>query len=301
MKVYIFAGGRGATLTSRIMPLANMLKVLGVECKVIVPIAWEFIAKGKLGKILSVIMTHSARNYIQTIAELPDIVIIGRSSSTQLFLFQRLLKKRGIKVIFDLDDALFLPTGELFGLKIRPGSFYLERMIQNADFVTINGHYLLRYASIWNQKVAIIHDPVDTCLIRPKFKVNHDKVTIGWEGNASAHIENLAMLVKPLERLSKKYDFKFKLVSALGDLRVKKIFRKLEGLIEIDYGPDRWLPFEKFLKLLDFDIMVAPLQKTPWYEGKSALRVGIGMAMGIPVVASPVGEQKYVIKHGVNG
>jgi glycosyltransferase involved in cell wall biosynthesis len=25
------------------------------------------------------------------------------------------------------------------------------------------------------------------------------------------------------------------------------------------------------------------------------------MAMGIPVVASPVGEQKYVVKHGVNG
>ncbi|RLE46389.1 MAG: hypothetical protein DRJ31_10075 [Candidatus Methanomethylicota archaeon] len=27
----------------------------------------------------------------------------------------------------------------------------------------------------------------------------------------------------------------------------------------------------------------------------------MGMAMGIPVVASPVGEQKYVVKHGVSG
>lgn len=41
--------------------------------------------------------------------------------------------------------------------------------------------------------------------------------------------------------------------------------------------------------------------KNLWYEGKSALRVGIGMAMGIPVVASSIGEQKYVVKHGVNG
>jgi len=29
-------------------------------------------------------------------------------------------------------------------------------------------------------------------------------------------------------------------------------------------------------------------------ETARALRVGVGMAMGIPVVASPVGEQKYV-------
>jgi len=25
------------------------------------------------------------------------------------------------------------------------------------------------------------------------------------------------------------------------------------------------------------------------------------MAIGIPVLASPIGEQKYIVKHGVNG
>jgi glycosyltransferase involved in cell wall biosynthesis len=125
---------------------------------------------------------------------------------------------------------------------------------------------------------------------------------IGWGGNPKVHYENLAMLVKPLEKLGQKYDIKFKIVSYLGDIKVKQLFKKLESLIEIDYGLDHWVPLNKFAKLLsEFDIMVAPLKKTPWYEGKSVSRVGSGMAMCIPVVASPVGEQKYVVKHGYNG
>ena len=72
--------------------------------------------------------------------------------------------------------------------------------------------------------------------------------------------------------------------------------------MEIDYGSDHWLSLRQFAKLLfDFDIMVAPLATNDWNQGKSALRVSAGMAIGIPVVASPVGEQKYVIEHGVNG
>ena len=80
------------------------------------------------------------------------------------------------------------------------------------------------------------------------------------------------------------------------------MFDELERVMDIDYGSNQWVPIEKLPELLsDFDIMVAPLQKTAWYEGKSALRAGLGMAMGIPVVASHVGEQKYVLRHGVNG
>lgn len=61
-------------------------------------------------------------------------------------------------------------------------------------------------------------------------------------------------------------------------------------------------PFKNFAKLTrELDIMISLLRNTTWYERKSALRAGIGMALGIPVVASPVGEQKVVIKHGVSG
>ncbi|WNZ29540.1 MAG: glycosyltransferase [Candidatus Bathyarchaeota archaeon] len=211
------------------------------------------------------------------------------------------MRRKGARVIFDLNDAIFLPTGSLCKIKFRT-SFCLEKIIQKSDFVTVNGHYLLRYVKSLNDNATFIHDPIDTTLFTPNFKKRGNKITIGWEGTPSNHYQNLALIKEPLTKLAKKFDIRFKIVSYLGDLKVKNMFNELEGLTEIDYGSKHWVPMNKFPELLsDFDIMVAPLHKTAWYEGKSALRAGLGMAMGIPVVASPVGEQKHLIKHGING
>ena len=302
MKVDILAGSLDASLTARTLPLSKALESYGVECEVVTPIEWSRIAKGKLGKIFSIILTHPSAKYAEVLRRSPEIILMQRVSTPQIYLFQKLLSHKGVKVIFDLNDALFLNTGRFLGIKMRPGSFYLEKVIRSANFVTVNGHYLLGYVKSFNRNVTILHDPVNTKLFSPTHRRKCDKVTIGWEGNAIVNYDSLTILVDSLKKLAQKYDIRFKIASYLGDLRVKRLFNKLESLIEIDYGSDSWLPLESFAELLyDFDIMVAPLKNALWYEGKSALRVGLGMAMGIPVVASPVGEQKHVIKHGFNG
>jgi len=51
----------------------------------------------------------------------------------------------------------------------------------------------------------------------------------------------------------------------------------------------------------EFDISVAPLRKDTFSEGKCSMKILESMAMGIPVVASAVGENNYVITDGVNG
>jgi len=301
--VYMFPREFASSLSARLLPLANALIKHGVECRVMYPINWGAIMGGLPSRFLSVTLTHSPRQYIDVLKNKAGIAIIDGISSPQILLLRQIYKLNGVRVVFDLSDALFLPMTKILGVSIRnPGYICLERLLKNADFVTANGHYLLRYAKMFNQRVALIRDPVSPFFFSKRSRTVSDRITIGWEGDGRVHYESLAILVKPLQRLARKYDLRFKIVSYLGNPKIKKLFERLEKIMEIDYGSDRWLPLKDFRELLsDFDIMAATLMKTPWYEGKSAGRAGIGMAMGIPIVASPVGEQKYIIRHGENG
>jgi glycosyltransferase involved in cell wall biosynthesis len=292
-----------ATLHARALPLAGSLRAYGIDCRVILPINWSSIAGPTFGEILSILSLHKLKDYLETIRKKPDVVIIGRSSSINLFIFLKFLKLRGIKVIFDLDDAVTLPSLSLLGAKIRsPAYVCAEKMLKDSDAVIVNGNYLYSYAKSWNSRVFVIHVPVDTDLFNPAKRKCSKKITIGWQGNPANHYGNLNLLLQPLEKLAKTHDFKFKICSSMGDEKVKQMFAKLGRLIEIDFGPDRWLPLGLFAEqMFDFDILVAPLLNSDWNQGKSALRVSAGMAMGIPVVASPFGEQKQIIHHGVNG
>ncbi|MGE5533259.1 MAG: glycosyltransferase [Bacillota bacterium] len=281
----------------------SFLKSVGCDCKFVPQFEWSPVVGKKMGYFLSVIVTHPPRAYFATLNECPDVVIVSKTATPQMYLFQKLLLRKNVKFVFDLTDAIYLPNLTLFGLQIRSGSFDLERILINSDCATTNGHFLADFTSKYNSNTVIIHDPIDTHALYPVVKKDlSDCVTLGWEGNAFAHLENLEMLLNPLRRLGEEFKIKLKLVSSLGNAKVKELFSDLEGKIEVDYGPRFWLPVNQFIReISDFDIFMAPIKDTPWYNGKSALRVGIGMALGIPVVASPVGEQKYLIKNRQNG
>src|SRR5665647_437709 len=97
LNIHYFVELSSATLHARALPLARSLKKHGIQCKIVLPIKWSSIAGGKLCEILSIFLTHNPKDYIKTLQIRPAVVIIGRSSSINLFLFQTLLRLRGIK------------------------------------------------------------------------------------------------------------------------------------------------------------------------------------------------------------
>ena len=308
MNVYMLSDRRSGLLLARLIPLVKQLQIYESDMKINMLLTGSPKVGGICGRFLEALPYIDIKEVYKFFKNRDiDVLMISNLSSMPTWLITKLFKvlnNRNVKIILDLSDPIFLSRINIMNLfSIRTPAFsHLEITIRDSNYVTTSSHFTLSYVKIFNDRAEVIHDPIDVEKINPWNKKLSDKLVIGWEGAPQNHHPNLSMLRRPLMRLAKEYDFKFKIASWAGDEIVKQMFKKLEDLIEVDDGSDNFLLFSEHVELCrDFDILVAPLQHTSWYEGKSALRVGIGMAMGIPIVASPVGEQKYVVKHGVNG
>lgn len=288
----------GSSTDIRVYPLAKELEKQGISC--------EFLNPPRLyvvNPFNRIFFAYTFKDFLRLFVNHKmafDVFFISRVSSIFEYV---ILKKTKSKVIFDLDDPLFLPSRKIDGFNVRSPSFsFVEKIMENSEVVTASSHYTLAYAKNFNNNSFLIHTPVDTKEFNPSMRKESEKFTIGWVGNACGSIMNLKMLRRPLMKLGKRYDIRFKIVSYMGDERVKNAFRKVESCVEVNYGMTHWVPLDRLPRLIcDFDVLVSPFTKTLWFEGKSVVKVAIGMATGIPIVASPVGEQKYVIKHGING
>jgi glycosyltransferase involved in cell wall biosynthesis len=62
-----------------------------------------------------------------------------------------------------------------------------------------------------------------------------------------------------------------------------------------------WTEDSEIARIGGFDIGIMPLDDTPWERGKCAYKLLQVMAAGLPVIASPVGANRTVVQHEVNG
>jgi glycosyltransferase involved in cell wall biosynthesis len=233
-----------------------------------------------------------------------DILYLHRHGNIFAYLILGLYKLFGRKVIFDYDDAVYLFRYQSrYKVLARLWYSFLPKIIKRSDVAIAGSHLLAQYARNFNTNVYLIPTPVDTAIFRPQSEASRDKqeITIGWMGEANLHVENLRLLAEPLAELSKEHKLRLKLVSGLGVKEVREIFEGIETL-NVDYGLDHLVDISEVPGLMsDFDISVMPLIEGGASEGKCAMKALESMAMGIPVVASAVGENNYVIADGVNG
>jgi glycosyltransferase involved in cell wall biosynthesis len=206
-----------------------------------------------------------------------------------------LAKIFGKKIIYDFDDAIWLPNtseeNKLAGWLKFHGKVKL--ICRWSYRVSCGNVWLADYARQFNSKVVVNPTTIDTeNLHNPNLfssRKQDDNVVIGWTGTHST-LPYLNELIPVLQRLEKKFPITVRIISNKNP--------------ELPLQRFEFVPWKKETEIQDlnaFDIGLMPLTDDAWAKGKCGFKALQYMALEIPCVASPVGVNSDIIRHGLNG
>ncbi len=206
--------------------------------------------------------------------------------------FEWILKFFGKKIIYDIDDAIYLANDS----KARIKNFFkcpgkTMKIIKMCDHLIVCNEYLKNYCEKSNPNIIIIPTSVDTDVFTMKKQSDKSQkeVVIGWIGSHSTtKYLNKIMLV--IEKLSKKHKLKLIIIGANQkfDVAGVEVVNKM------------WKLDEEVKDFQSFDIGVYPLDDDEWVLGKTGFKTIQYMAVGVPGVVSNVGTNSHIVKDGVN-
>lgn len=224
-----------------------------------------------------------------------DIIFIQREA---LFFgssyFERKAKQSGKKVIFDFDDAIWLPDtspgNKKWAWLKKPEKF--KENVANASVVIAGNNYLANEAIKYNKNVEIIPTTINTDFHKPKPELRgKDKIVIGWSGSIST-IKHFESIVPVLLQLKKKYNGKIAF-KVFGDGNYFNADLNIKG--------KAWQSDEEVNELNSFDIGIMPLPFDGWTNGKCGLKALSYMACGVPTILSAVGVNTTIVENGKSG
>lgn len=197
-------------------------------------------------------------------------------------------------IVFDIDDAVWEKSAfvESPFLKLIDWD-WTAKMCRICAGAVVGNRYLKEHVEKWGMKKIVI---IPTCIdmekhtLKKEYTKHNNPVIIGWTG-VSSNLGYLSTLSEILKELSKKYPIKLH-ISTNGTGYT------MEG---VDVIFEQWTLEKEIEYLQKPDIGLMPLIDTPRARGKCAFKALQYMAVGTPVVISPIGMNAEVIEDGVHG
>jgi glycosyltransferase involved in cell wall biosynthesis len=234
------------------------------------------------------------------LTERPDCVVLQKACDRNALAFLEQVKSAGSRCLYDLCDPIWLQQDIN-----RQRGWDVDKAIGLADevitpTVTMSSEIKLRYP---HAKCRCIPDAVD--MNAPQFRLakGHAENTllrIGWIGTA-LNMEHLHMVAGALRELNRSRPLVFRLITAAHQGMIPAL-----PDIPVEFVP--WTIDGYAGRVAECDVMVIPMPLNDWTRGKSANRLQLCLALGVPAVVSPLpsflelldghGELAYVARSG---
>jgi glycosyltransferase involved in cell wall biosynthesis len=219
-----------------------------------------------------------------------DLIWLEKEALPWLPTWMEIARLQGLPYVVDYDDAWFHRyenhwSSPLLGHKI-------DAVMRVARTVVAGNDYLARRArQAGARHVEIVPTAIDLDRYRDLPEARSDgTLTVGWIGiPLNAHY--LTMVEPALRAAAGATPLKLHVVGA-------SVPAEFAGIAAESF---RWTEDSEVARIAEFDVGIMPLTDTPWERGKCAYKLLQVMAAGRPVIASPVGANRQVVRHGVNG
>lgn len=283
---------RAASPRYRVMQFVAHLRAGGLECTVASALDNREYARlsgpQREGRAFWYHAKEAPRRLRQVLAARHyDVVFLQKAIMTAYVRgFDRLLRKRARRLIYDLDDAVHLGPPH----PLRGAWQWLEdpdqvwKIMAACDHVLAGNEWLRSVAESCGARATVFPTVVDTDRFAPA-KRQPEPYRIGWIGNAST-TPHLAVAEAACE-----------VAGAMLHLVGADAARVPWPRAEVR----PWSLEREVEEIQQFSVGIMPLPKDEWSRGKCALKALQYMACGVPCVATPYGAICDIVEDGVNG
>lgn len=201
------------------------------------------------------------------------------------------LLPKNVPLVVDYDDAIFHRYDQHRSSLVRKLLGHkIDAVMRRAAVVMVGNDYLGdRAKQAGARRVELLPTVVDATRYAVVEKANTQAVTIGWIGQPST-AKYLVQLAPVLQKMVE-----------LHNAHIVAVGPKPDQFQDWPVEVKPWAEDTEVVEIQQFDIGIMPLSDSLWERGKCGYKLIQYMACGKPVVATPIGVNNIIVRHGENG